>query len=66
MVRIIFAVEMDEQQMMLLALKAEAFDRIAGKYRELQHSGFYSRNWVELAEVIENELKEFSGTEGDG
>ena len=56
---------MDEQQLMLLALKAEAFERIVGKYQELQHSGFYSRNWVELAEVIENELKEISGTEGD-
>jgi len=63
--RIIFAVEMDEQQLMLLALKAEAFERIVGTYQELQHSGFYSRNWVELAEVIENELKEISGTEGD-
>lgn len=63
--RIIFAVEMDEQQLMLLALKAEAFECIVGKYQELQHSGFYSRNWVELAEVIENELKEISGTEGD-
>ena len=63
--RIIFAVEMDEQQLMLLALKAEAFERIVGTYQELQHSGFYSRNWVELAEVIENELKEILGTEGD-
>ena len=36
-----------------------------GKYRELQHSGFYSRNWVELAEVIEDELKEILGTEND-
>ena len=65
MPRIIFAVEMDEQQLMLSALKAEAFDRIVDKYRELQDSGFYSKNWVELAEVIENELKEFSGSEDD-
>ena len=36
-----------------------------GKYRELQHSGFYSRNWVELAEVIEDEPKEIPGTEDD-
>ena len=42
--RIIFAVEMDEQQLMLLTLKAEAFECIVGKYQELQHSGFYSRN----------------------
>ena len=56
---------MDEQQLMLLALKAEAFGRIVGTYQELQHSGFYSRNWVELAEVIEDELKEIPGTEDD-
>ncbi len=65
MARIIFAVEMDEQQLMLMTLKAEALDRIVGKYRELQQSGFYSRNWVELAEVIDNEMKELPDSESD-
>ncbi len=65
MARIIFAVEMDEQQLMLITLKAEAFDRVVGKYRELQQSGFYSRNWVLLAEVIDIELREIPDTESD-
>ncbi len=56
---------MDEQQLMLITLKAEAFDRVVGKYRELQQSGFYSRNWVLLAEVIDIELKEIPDTESD-
>ena len=65
MVRIIFAVEMDEQQLMLVTLKAEAFDRIVDKYQELQQSGFYTRNWVELAEVIDIELKELPDPASD-
>ena len=39
----------------LLEQKAEALDRILKLYLELQHSGFYSRNWVELAELLEEE-----------
>ena len=65
MARIIFAVEMDEQQLMLMTLKAEAFDRIVDKYQELQQSGFYTRNWVELAEVIDIELKELPDPASD-
>ncbi len=65
MARIIFAVEMDEQQLMLMTVKAEAFDRIVDKYQELQQSGFYTRNWVELAEVIDIELKELPDPASD-
>ena len=38
--------------------KARAFDRILAAYRSLQdEAGFYSRNWVELSEVIDREAK---------
>ncbi len=48
---------MGEQEQDLLQLKAEAFDRIVTRYRNLQdEDGFYSRNWIELAEAIEAEL----------
>lgn len=44
--------------MRLLELKAEAFDRIVEKYGVLQaDAGFYSKNWVELAEVIDDALQ---------
>lgn len=39
----------------LLEQKARALDRILSLYLELQHSAFYSRNWVELAELLEEE-----------
>ncbi|MBI4444460.1 MAG: hypothetical protein HY645_01020 [Acidobacteria bacterium] len=43
---------------MELKKKAEAFDRIVNLYRSLQDdAGFYSRNWVEMTELIEEELK---------
>ncbi len=36
--------------------KARALDRILAAYRSLQdEAGFYSRNWVELSEVIDRE-----------
>lgn len=39
-------------------LKAEAFDRIVGKFKSLEKdTGFYMRNWVELAELIEAEIE---------
>ncbi|MFQ5737458.1 MAG: hypothetical protein ACE5JX_00460 [Acidobacteriota bacterium] len=38
--------------------KARAFDRILEKYQTLRDdAGFYSSNWVELAEIIESEWK---------
>jgi len=41
-----------------MRLKAEAFERIRDKYRTLENDdGFYSRNWVELSELIEGEVK---------
>ncbi len=40
-------------------LKSEAFERLVKKYRSLEnHDGFYSRNWLELTEFLEAELKE--------
>ncbi len=49
---------MNEQESRILNLKAEAFDRLVEKYKSLQdEAGFYSRNWVELAELIEAALE---------
>ena len=49
---------MGEQEHDLLQPKAEAFDRIADRYNNLRNKdGFYSQNWVELADAIEAELK---------
>lgn len=56
---------MHEQQMMVLKMKAEGFDRILEKYQELQNSNFYSRNWVELSEVIEVARKWIAEAEKD-
>ncbi len=51
---------MKDEELKILKLKAECFDRIVEKYNNLQaDAGFYSKNWVELAEVIENEIKNF-------
>ena len=48
---------MGEQEQLEMRLKAKAFDRILGKYRNLEtDDGFYSRNWVELAELLEAEV----------
>ena len=49
----------------LLEQKAQALDRILNLYLELQHSGFYSRNWVELAELMEEEAARFAPAEAD-
>ena len=51
---------MKDEKLKKLRLKAECFDRIVKKYNDLQaDAGFYSKNWVELAEVIEAELNNF-------
>ena len=42
----------------MLRLKAEAFDRLADRYRILQtEAGFYSRNWVEIEQLIKAALE---------
>ena len=49
---------MREQEQLEARLKAEAFDRILERYQNLENDdGFYSKNWVELSELIEAELK---------
>ena len=49
---------MKDEELKILKLKAECFERIVEKYNNLQaDTGFYSKNWVELAEVIEVEIK---------
>ena len=49
---------MKDEDTKILKLKAACFDRIVEKYNHLQaDAGFYSKNWVDLAEVIENEIK---------
>ena len=48
----------------LLEKKAQALDRILNLYLELQHSAFYSRNWVELAELMEEEAARLARAEG--
>lgn len=47
----------------LLEKKAQALDRIMNLYLELQHSAFYSRNWVELAELMEEEAARLAQAE---
>ena len=47
----------------LLEQKAQALDRILDLYLELQHSAFYSRNWVELAELMEEEAARLARVE---
>ncbi|MDE2925633.1 MAG: hypothetical protein OXT71_04460 [Acidobacteriota bacterium] len=47
----------------LLEKKAQALDRILNLYLELQHSAFYSRNWVELAELMEEEADRLAQAE---
>ena len=47
----------------LLEQKARALDRILNLYLELRHSAFYSRNWVELAELLEEEAARFAEAE---
>jgi uncharacterized protein YdcH (DUF465 family) len=55
---IIISVTMNEEELKILKTKAEHFDRIVERYRTLQEdAGFYSRNWVELAELIDAAIK---------
>ncbi len=50
-----------------MRIKAEAFDRVAAKYSNLQgEAGFYSSNWVELSEAIEAELRRIRWIAGGG
>jgi hypothetical protein len=50
---------MGEQDRLERRLKAQAFDRLVQKYRTLENEdGFYSRNWVELSEQLESELRQ--------
>ncbi len=54
---------MKDEELKILKLKADCFDRIVEKYNNLQeNTGFYSKNWVELAEVIEDEIKNSIGS----
>jgi hypothetical protein len=47
-----------ETELKELKIKAECFDRIVEKFKSLQaDAGFYSKNWVELAEVIEDAIE---------
>lgn len=56
--QIIVISAMKEQEQLEARLKAEAFDRLLEKYRSLEDdAGFYSKNWVELTELIEAEVK---------
>jgi uncharacterized protein YdcH (DUF465 family) len=49
---------MNEAELKTLKTKATHFDKIVEKYSTLQEDGgFYSKNWVELAEVIEAAMK---------
>ena len=55
---IIVSSAMNEAELKTLKTKATHFDEIVEKYRTLQEdAGFYSKNWVELAEVIEAAMK---------
>ena len=48
----------EQQLFQFLRRKADAFDQIVNKYQGLVvDAGFYSKNWVELAEVIEAESR---------
>lgn len=49
---------MKARELELLRLKAEWFDQIVEKYQNLQaDAGFYSKNWVELSELIEDRFR---------
>lgn len=50
---------MSEQEELRLRLKAEAFDRLVEKYQDLKgDDGFYSKNWVELSDFMEQEIRQ--------
>ena len=49
---------MKESELGVVMLKSEFFDQIIEKYQNLQDdAGFYSKNWVELSEMIEDRLR---------
>lgn len=63
--KIIVARDMSEQEQLLQRLKAEAFDRLVERYRGLRDdAGFYSKNWVELTELLEAEIKKIQWIAG--
>lgn len=46
------------EEVQTLKQKAASFDQIVRKYKSLEAGAeFYSKNWIELAEVIEAELR---------
>ena len=50
--------DMKESELGVTKLKSEFFDQIIEKYQNLQDdAGFYSKNWVELSEMIEDKLR---------
>ncbi len=52
---------MNEEEFKILQVKADKLEQILDKYQSLQaDAGFYSKNWVELAEVIETAMKELA------
>ncbi len=61
-----FSAVMNKQEQQLfrfLRRRVDAFDQIIDKYQSLvDDAGFYSKNWVELAEVIEAELRKIEAT----
>ncbi len=61
-----FSAVMNKQEQQLfrfLRRRVDAFDQIIDKYQSLvDDAGFYSKNWVELAEIIEAELRKIEAT----
>ncbi|MEE8348553.1 MAG: hypothetical protein V3R94_03215 [Acidobacteriota bacterium] len=52
---------MNEEELKILQIKADKLEQILKKYRTLQaDAGFYSKNWVELSEVIETAVQELA------
>ena len=50
--------DMKESELGVTKLKSEFFDQIIEKYQNLQDdAGFYSKNWLELSEMIEDKLR---------
>lgn len=50
--------DMKESELGVTKLKSEFFDQIIEKYQNLRDdAGFYSKNWVELSEMIEDKLR---------
>jgi len=56
---------MEQEELKRLALKARWLDEIVSRYAALRgDAGFYSRNWVELSELIEKAMAETAGENG--